>query len=213
MKIQNRIIAAVFVVGIAVGAYFATQGPAMISSSVAQDEPLVSPTEARERDFYSPNSETLEPDEMRVIACGTGMPMTRMAQAAACFLVELGNGDKFIFDIGSGSAERLSALQIPYDFLDKVFIGHLHGDHFGDLGALFVGGALLGRHVPLQIWGPAGDPRHRDDGTVDRSDRTPAAAPWHGQGETPAVGDEWREEGAADRQKNQNRNKGILRHA
>ena len=68
---------------------------------------------------------------MRVIACGTGMPTTRAAQAAACFLVELGNGDKFIFDIGSGSAERLSSLQIPYDYLDKIFIGHLHGDHFG----------------------------------------------------------------------------------
>ena len=53
------------------------------------------------RDVYYPGSETLGPDEMRVIACGTGMPTTRAAQAAACFLVELGNGDKFIFDIGS----------------------------------------------------------------------------------------------------------------
>jgi len=105
---------------------------------------------------YYPNTEVLGADEMRVVACGTGMPSTRMAQAAACFLVELGNGDKFLFDIGSGSAERISALQIPYDYLDKVFIGHLHGDHFGDLGALFVGGALMGRHNPLQIWGPSG---------------------------------------------------------
>ena len=122
----------------------------------AKAKPLISPVKARERDFYAPNSETLKPDEMRVIACGTGMPYTRMAQAAACFLVELGNGDKFIFDIGSGSAERLSALQIPYDFLDKVFIGHLHGDHFGDIGDLFVGGGVGGRHGPLRIWGPSG---------------------------------------------------------
>ena len=75
---------------------------------------------------------------MRVVACGTGMPTQRLAQAAACFLVELGNGDKFIFDIGSGAAERLSALQIPYDFLDKIFIGHLHGDHFGSIGEMFI---------------------------------------------------------------------------
>jgi ribonuclease Z len=117
---------------------------------------LVSPTAAREREYYSPNSETLAPDEMRVIACGTGMPTTRGAQAAACFLVELGNGDKFIFDIGSGSAERLSSLQIPYDYLDKIFIGHLHSDHFGSLGEMFIGGALLGRQKPLRIWGPSG---------------------------------------------------------
>ena len=40
--------------------------------------------------------------------------------------------DKFIFDIGTGSAERISAFQIPYNYLDKVFISHLHTDHFGD---------------------------------------------------------------------------------
>ena len=156
MKIQSKVIAAVFVVGIAVGAYFATQGPAMISSSIAQDEPLVSPTEARERNFYAPNSETLKPDEMRVIACGTGMPTPRPAQAAACFLVELGNGEKFLFDMGDGSVERLFGLQIPTAFLDKVFIGHLHGDHFGDIGSLFVAGGIAGRFTPLRIWGPSG---------------------------------------------------------
>ena len=134
-----------------VGAYLL--GRADDSSLGAQ---AVSPTEAMERDYYVPNSESLDPDEMRVIACGTGMPTTRAAQAAACFLVELGNGDKFLFDIGSGSAERISSLQIPYDYLDKVFIGHLHGDHFGALADLYIGGAIMGRHVPLRIWGPSG---------------------------------------------------------
>lgn len=117
----------------------------------------VSPTEPfGERDTYYPNTEALGKDEMRVIACGTGMPTTRAAQAAACFLVELGNGDKFIFDIGSGSAERISSLQIPYDYLDKVFIGHLHADHFGSLAELWIGGALMGRQKPLRVWGPSG---------------------------------------------------------
>jgi ribonuclease Z len=126
------------------------------SAPVHAKAPKVSPTEARERETYYPNSETLASDEMRVIACGTGMPTTRGAQAAACFLVELGNGDKFIFDIGSGAAERISSLQIPYDYLDKIFIGHLHSDHFGSLGEMFIGGALLGRQKPLRVWGPSG---------------------------------------------------------
>jgi ribonuclease Z len=127
------------------------------SATHSQTEaPLVSPTEARDRDFYAPNSETLDPDEMRVIACGTGMPTPRPAQAAACFLVELGNGEKFLFDIGDGSVERLFALQIPTAFLDKVFIGHLHGDHFGGIGSLFVAGGIAGRFSPLRIWGPSG---------------------------------------------------------
>jgi hypothetical protein len=89
--------------------------------STQQDVPRYSPVKARGRDFYAPNSEDLGPDEMRLVACGTGMPTARPKQAASCWLLELGNGDKFIFDIGTGSAERISALQIPYNYLDKLF--------------------------------------------------------------------------------------------
>ena len=109
-----------------------------------------------ERDVYYPGTEELSPDEMRIVALGTGMPNARPKQAATCFLVELGNGDKFLFDIGSGSAERISAMKIPYDYLDKIFIGHLHSDHIGDLGALWIGGVVANRVTPLRIWGPSG---------------------------------------------------------
>ena len=106
------------------------------------------------REVYYPGTEDLAPDEMRVIALGTGMPNARPKQAAACWLVELGNGDKFLFDIGTGSAERISAMKIPYNYLDKVFIGHLHSDHIGDLDALYCGGIVANRVVPLRVWGP-----------------------------------------------------------
>ena len=110
-------------ISVAAGLYLAVVKAPLLSVAYAEETPEVFPTLARSRDTYYPNTEDLAKDEMRVIACGTGMPTTRAAQAAACFLVELGNGDKFIFDIGSGSAERLSSLQIPYDYLDKIFIG------------------------------------------------------------------------------------------
>ena len=158
MKFQRLVVATVFTAAATI--VLSTQNIRLISSASAQVSdkgvPLISPTEARERDFYAPNSESLKPDEMRVIACGTGMPTPRPAQAAACFLVELGNGDKFLFDVGDGSVERLFALQIPTAFLDKVFIGHLHGDHFGGLGSLYVAGGIAGRFSPLRIWGPSG---------------------------------------------------------
>jgi len=43
------------------------------------------------------------------------MPFQRPAPVAAGFLVAPGNGDKSLFDIGSGSAGRSSARQIPGD--------------------------------------------------------------------------------------------------
>ena len=128
----------------------------VIGTAVNQDaEAGASPVKAlSEREVYYPGTEDLAPDEMRVVACGTGMPNARPKQAAACWLVELGNGDKFLFDIGTGSAERISAMKIPYNFLNKIFIGHLHSDHFGDLDAIYCGGIVANRVVPLQVWGP-----------------------------------------------------------
>ena len=159
MKTRKTFVVMVFALGLAAGLFLTNYEVSMVSPAVAQSgqgKPMISPVKARARDFYAPNSEDLGPDEIRVISCGTGMPTPRPSQAAACFLIELGNGDKFIFEIGDGGAERLFGLQIPTAFLDKVFIGHLHGDHFGDIGSLFVAGGIAGRFSPLRIWGPSG---------------------------------------------------------
>jgi ribonuclease Z len=108
------------------------------------------------RNVYFPGTEALAPDEMRIVALGTGMVSPRPKQAAACWLVELGNGDKFLFDVGAGCHERLAAQKIPYDYLNKVFISHLHLDHFGDLAGLWLAGTVMNRLTPLRIWGPTG---------------------------------------------------------
>ena len=102
-------------------------------------------TASSEMDIYYPGTEALAADEMRVVALGTGMPSPRPKQAAACWLVELGNGDKFIFDIGAGCHERLAAQKIFYDLIDKVFLGHLHVDHYGDLASFWLGGTVMNR--------------------------------------------------------------------
>jgi ribonuclease Z len=174
---------AVVVAGVITAAYFMGRSDeragrpfSLVKPAQAAENPTVSPVTARARDFYAPNSEELRPDEMRLIACGTGMPTARPKQAASCWLLELGNGDKFVFDVGTGSAERIAAMQIPYNFLDKVFLSHLHTDHFGDLDALFVGGALAGRQKPLRVWGPRGDTPER--GTKYALDHLYKALTW-----------------------------------
>ncbi len=124
---------------------------------VAEAQSGRSPTKAvPELDVYYPGTEDLAPDEMRIVALGTGMPSPRPKQAAACWLVELGNGDKFLFDIGAGCHERLAAQKIPYDYLDKLFLSHLHVDHMGDLDTFWLGGTTMNRLTPLRIWGPSG---------------------------------------------------------
>jgi len=118
---------------------------------------VTSPTgTAPDRYVYYPGTESLARDEIRLFACGTGLPAARRDQAATCWLVETGNGDKFLFDVGTGSMSNVAALMIPYDFLNKVFLTHLHTDHWGDLATLWAGGWTAGRTGPLLIWGPSG---------------------------------------------------------
>ncbi len=108
---------------------------------------------------YVVGTEELAEDEMRITFCGTGMPYPVYQQASACVVVELGNGDVFIFDLGADSVSRINGMQIDTDKLNKVFLGHLHLDHAGDLGILWAQGGWAGRSVPLEVYGPSG-PNH-----------------------------------------------------
>ena len=112
------------------------------------------------RDHYYPNTEPLGEHEMRVIALGTGRPFVRRAQANTSWLVELGNGDKFVFDFGSGSQTNFTALEIPHQDVTAYFATHLHADHVGDFAQVWIGSWAGGRTKPLVIYGPSGlEPR------------------------------------------------------
>ncbi len=154
-------------IGLPIGSLFFSSDPfngqpgaANAAGGVVADPNGIAP----DRYVYYPGTEELAEDEVRVIACGTGMPDQRRGQASACFLFEFGNGEKFIFDIGSGSMRNLNALMIPSEYLTKVFISHLHTDHWGDLDGLWAGGWTAGRPVPLEVWGPSG--QREDMGTA-----------------------------------------------
>ncbi len=105
---------------------------------------------------YFPNTELLGADEMRITALGTGMPNQTKAAVSISYLVELGNGDKFLFDIGSGSVGNLFSLRPDFSKIDKIFASHLHVDHVGDFMAMHVGSWLSGRYTPIHLYGPSG---------------------------------------------------------
>jgi ribonuclease Z len=95
-------------VAFSIGYLLASSNTDPIQSAKASDEAAaISPVKANpNRLTYFPETEDLDPDEMRIIALGTGMPWPRKVQAGPGFLVELGNGDKFIFDLGEGTVEN-----------------------------------------------------------------------------------------------------------
>ena len=129
----------------------------IIPTAEAAGGVVKSPTgTAPDRYVYYPGTEELAEDEIRVTACGTGLPAARRSQAATCFLIEAGNGEKFLFDIGTGSMANIASMMIPYQYLDKVFLSHLHTDHMGDILGLWAGGWTAGRPNALRVWGPSG---------------------------------------------------------
>lgn len=141
------------------------------------------------REHYFPNTETLAADEMRITALGTGRPFLRPAQANAGWLVELGNGDKFMFDFGFGTQMNFSALEIPYERMTAYFATHLHTDHVGDLPQIWVGSWVGGRLKPLEVYGPSG--REKRHGMAHFVEKIREAYAWDTEtraGFLPAVG-------------------------
>ena len=45
------------------------------------------------------------------------------------FLVELGNGKNFIFDMGPGAIANYLSAGTPFNQINDIFITHLHWDH------------------------------------------------------------------------------------
>jgi ribonuclease Z len=82
---------------------------ALVSTAQAAGGKVTDPKGvAPDRYAYYPGTEALKADEIRVIACGTGMPSARRGQAATCFLVETGNGDKFMTPCGPADGQRVA---------------------------------------------------------------------------------------------------------
>jgi len=130
-------------------------------------------------EHYIPGKESLADDEMRITVLGSGGPApVRRAQAASGYLVELGNGKNFIFDIGPGTSGNLFSMGVHPALLDKVFINHLHLDHCGGIFPLFdaMGWA---RNTPLHVWGPSGTTPEL--GTAAFTENVRKAAEWHVQ--------------------------------
>lgn len=96
------------------------------------------------------------PDGLHVYVCGSGSPMADPDRAGACLGVIAGQ-TRLIFDVGSGSMRELGRMGFPVGKTERLFLTHLHSDHFDGLGELMVQSWVLGaRATPLPVSGPPG---------------------------------------------------------
>jgi ribonuclease BN (tRNA processing enzyme) len=94
-------------------------------------------------------------DSTFVVLLGTGMPRPDpKAQGPATAIVL---GDRvFLFDAGPGVERQLSAAKLPIKGVTAVFITHLHSDHTLGYPDLIFTSWVMGRKLPLQVYGPHG---------------------------------------------------------
>ena len=133
---------------------------------------------------YCPNTEKVGKDEMRITLLGTSC-LPAVAQEENSVFVELGSGERFVFDCGSGVAAKYEAMKIPYSSMDKIFLTHLHADHSSDLMNIYCFGPSNDRKTPVYVWGgsksgvvdPSGN--QYDDGLAAFCTSLRAYARWH----------------------------------
>ena len=92
---------------------------------------------------------------LRVVLLGTGNPRPSLERFGPSILVEAGGRD-FLFDCGRGATQRLYQQKIPFNAADALFLTHLHSDHTVGIADLWLTGWVMGRSVPLRVWGPTG---------------------------------------------------------
>ena len=108
-----------------------------------------------------PQSGTSLPTKTQIVFLGTGTPNPdpdRMGAAVAIVV----NGTPYIVDCGAGVVRRASAASragvqaLSVTNLKMVFITHLHTDHTLGYPDLIFTPWVMGRKVPLEVYGPVG---------------------------------------------------------
>jgi ribonuclease BN (tRNA processing enzyme) len=69
---------------------------------------------------------------MKLTVVGSGDAFGSGGRLQTCFHVALG-GDEILIDCGATALIGLQQLGLDPNRISKIFVSHLHGDHFGGL--------------------------------------------------------------------------------
>ena len=93
---------------------------------------------------------------MKITIVGCGDAFGSAGRFNTCFHVESDAG-RFLIDCGASSLVALRKLGIDPSGIDRIYISHLHGDHFGGLAFYMIDALYLSQRTePLTLIGPEG---------------------------------------------------------
>jgi ribonuclease Z len=101
-------------------------------------------------------------DELRVHLIGTGGPELTPDRAGIATLIDV-HGQKLLFDAGRGALQNIYLSRIHPNEVTKIFLTHLHNDHFEGLSPLWMTPwFMFARKQQIELWGPPGTARMID---------------------------------------------------
>jgi len=115
-----------------------------------------------QKDMVRTRVETAGPHRARLVLLGTGTPNADPERSGPAVAIVC-NDRSYLVDAGPGVVRRAAAAAARHDIaalrpeqLRRVFVTHLHSDHTLGLADLIFAPWVLGRDVPLEVYGPPG---------------------------------------------------------
>lgn len=88
-----------------------------------------------------------------LLTLGTGAALPARGRYPTAQLLNVHEG-LYLIDCGEGTQERLREQGVNFQRIERIFISHLHGDHYLGLQGLISSMHLMGRRSPLHVHGP-----------------------------------------------------------
>lgn len=90
---------------------------------------------------------------MKVTILGNNSALPAFGRHPTSQIVSI-HGDALMIDCGEGTQIQMQRFGLKWRKLKHIFISHLHGDHYFGLAGLVNSMSLLGRTLPLHVYGP-----------------------------------------------------------